>query len=112
MEDFSNHRSNPIKISVIRFCIDKMHTWHLKNIQQQIKKDLKQNIKTEYPINISYSVMKKSQGGRLHFMGNQRDSRPDKVEPLYITEEMACDDVMDEKLQKQIKKEATRLKIV
>lgn len=42
-------------------------------------------------------------------MGNQRDSRPDKVEPLYITEEMACDDVMDEKLQKQIKKEADEI---
>ena len=42
-------------------------------------------------------------------MGNQRDSRPDKVEPLYITEEMACDDVMDERLQKQIKKEADEI---
>ena len=45
-------------------------------------------------------------------MGNQRDSRPDKVEPLYITEEMACDDVMDERLQKQIKKEADEIEIV
>lgn len=42
-------------------------------------------------------------------MGNQRDSRLDKVEPLYITEEMACDDVMDERLQKQIKKEADEI---
>lgn len=42
-------------------------------------------------------------------MGNQRDNRPDKVEPLYITEEMACDDVMDERLQKQIKKEADEI---
>lgn len=42
-------------------------------------------------------------------MGNQRDSRPDKVEPLYITEEMARDDVMDERLQKQIKKEADEI---
>ena len=42
-------------------------------------------------------------------MGNQRDSRPDKVEPLYITEEMSCDDVMDERLQKQIKKEADEI---
>ena len=42
-------------------------------------------------------------------MGNLRDSWPDMVEPLYITEEMACDDVMDERLQKQIKKEADEI---
>ena len=45
-------------------------------------------------------------------MGNQRDSRPDKVEPLYITEEMACDDVKMKGCKSRLRKRQTRLKIV